>query len=112
MANTVKHKGILFELGGKTWVLPPITLGKLEQLQDRLGKLTKAGALGPESVKTMLDAVHASMQRNYPEITREEVGELVDVGCMQEVFEAVMDVSGLKRKQMEAAAQGEAQPGD
>lgn len=108
----VKHKGVPMVFEGKTWVLPPITLGKLEQLQARLAKLSANDVLSPESVRTMLDAIHASMQRNYPALTREQVGEMVDVGCMVEAFEAVMDVSGLKRKQLEeAAAQGEVRPG-
>ncbi len=110
-ATTVKHKGVPMVFDGKTYVLPPITLGKLEQLQARLVKLDRNDVLGPESVRTMLDAIHVSLQRNYPELTREEVGELVDVGSMVDAFEAVMDVSGLKRKQLEdAAAQGEAKP--
>lgn len=101
----VKHKGIAVVMGGVEYVIPPLALGALEQLQDRIAGF-KGDITDGKQVATVIDAAHAALKRNYPEITREDVADLVDVGVMAEVFEAVMDVSGLKRKGLEA---GEAQ---
>lgn len=105
----VKHKGIPVVLGEQTFIVPPLALGALEQLQDRVASFN-GDIRDAAQVATVIDAGHAALKRNYPEITREEVADLIDVGNMAEVFEAVMDVSGLKRK---ALASGEApEPGN
>ncbi|ENT1749659.1 hypothetical protein CAA71_002200, partial [Neisseria gonorrhoeae] len=54
----------------------------------------------------------AALKRNYPDLTREEAADLIDIGNMNEVFAAVMDVSGLKRREQEAAQTGEARAAD
>lgn len=97
----VKHKGIPVQLGERSFIVPPLALGALEQLQDRIADF-KGDIRDASQVATVLDAAHAALKRNYPDVTREEVADLVDVGNMAEVFEAVMDVSGLKRKELEA----------
>jgi len=106
----VKIKGIPVELGDRTLIVPPLALGALEQLQERIATFT-GDIRSKEQIATVLDAAHAALKRNYPEVTREDVAEWVDVGNMAEVFEAVMDISGMKRKALEAG-QGEApEPG-
>lgn len=96
-----KIKGIEFTFGEEKLVIPPISLGALEQLQERIGKFS-GDALDAGQVATVVDATFAALKRNYPEITRERVGDLIDVENMAEVFSCVMDVSGLKRKAAEA----------
>lgn len=111
MTGTTRVKGIPVEMGGTVFIVPPLSLGALEQLQDALEHFT--GDIRDKSqMATMLDATHAALRRNYPEITREQVGEMVDLENMQRVMEAVMDVSGLKRRQLEAGGDtpGEATP--
>ncbi|MFW5397682.1 MAG: hypothetical protein XXXNARYT_003410 [Candidatus Accumulibacter regalis] len=105
---TVKHKGIAVDFGGDMLIIPPMALGTLEQLQDSISNFT-GDVRSAKQVATVIDAAHAALKRNYPDITREKVAEMIDVGNMAEVFEAVMDISGLKRKELES--QGEAPPG-
>lgn len=107
----VKVKGIPIPFNGTDYVVPPLSLGALEQLQERIASFT-GDIRSKEQVATVLDAAHAALKRNYPEVTRDEVAEWIDVANMAEVFEAVMDISGLKRKTLEAGQQGEApEPG-
>lgn len=108
--STVKVKGIPVPLGGEALVVPPLALGALEQLQDRIANF-QGDIRDKEQIATVLDAAHAALKRNYPEITRDRVGELVDLENMAEVFEAVMDVSGLKRKALETATGEALEPG-
>lgn len=106
-----KIKGITLELGGDNYVVPPMPLGALELLQDRIEAFT--GGLDKQSVSTVIDCLHAALKRNYPEKTREDVAGLVDVGNMQDVMLTVMDVSSMRRKQIEAdeaTAAGNPQP--
>lgn len=85
------------------YVLPPLSLGALEQLGDRLKALS--GDFGdPAQIATAIDAAHAALRRNYPDMTREQVAELIGLENVVEVVEGLMDVSGLKRRAEEAAA--------
>ena len=108
---TVRIKGVTVELNGANYVIPPIALGALEQLQSRISKFD-GNVQDAKQIATVIDCAHAALRRNYPEMTREEVADLIDIGNMGEVFAAVMDVSGLKRKEQEAAQAGEAQAGE
>nr|DAX55097.1 MAG TPA: tail tube protein [Caudoviricetes sp.] len=105
---TVRIKGVTVELNGTEYVIPPIALGALEQLQSRIGAFD-GNVQDAKQISTVIDCAHSALKRNYPDMTREEVADLIDIGNMNEVFAAVMDVSGLKRKEQEAAQAGEAQ---
>lgn len=107
MSGLVAWPGIPVEFPGRgKLIVPPLALGDVEQLHERLSKFK--GGVDPESIKTVIDAAHAALVLNYPELTRADVGRMIGLGNMPEVFEAVMDVGGLNRKRLEAAAAGEA----
>lgn len=103
MASTVKIKGLVLNLGGTDYVVPPLSLGAMEQLQDRMAAFT-GDISDKQQVATAIDALHAALRRNYPDLERAQVAELIDVGNMFDAFEAVMDVSGARRKAAEAQA--------
>lgn len=102
---------------GNTYVFPPLALGSLELMQEKLSAF-RGGAIDAESIKTVVSVAMHSLRRNYPALTRKDVvgvchedenGDIVwdkpgllDVGNMKEVMDAVMDISGLKRKEQEA----------
>lgn len=94
--------GIAFTFGGRVLQIPPLSLGDLEALQQRLDELPTLEATNPKAVATVLDATTAALQRNYPQLTRADVGRLVDVGNMLDVMQAVMDVAGVHRRGLEA----------
>lgn len=89
-------KGIKVNLGGTDYIVPPLSLGALELYQDELETFT--GAIDKASTTLTINIGTAALRRNYPDLTREQVADMIDVANMMEVFEAVMDVSGLKRK--------------
>lgn len=97
-----KIKGNDFDFGLVVLTIPPLSLGDLELLQDRMGTL-QVGATDAKSVGTVIDATLAALKRNYPEMTREEVAGMIDLENMVDVLECVMDVSGAKRKAADAA---------
>ncbi|OQW33936.1 MAG: hypothetical protein A4E20_11955 [Nitrospira sp. SG-bin2] len=85
-------KGKEIELGGKIYVVPPLSLGKVEYFQDQLINFT--GGIDPQSVKLVAEVTHAALLRNYPDMTLEEVKDVLDLGNMVEVFQAVLQVAG------------------
>jgi hypothetical protein len=93
--------GVELKLGGKTYTIPPISLGALERLQARLKEYKKGGSGDDFSLVT--DCLWSALKRNYPAIERDHVSEnLIDISNMNDVMSAVMDVSGIKRKAQEA----------
>lgn len=104
---TTKFKGIKLTLGGRDLVVPPLNFRSLQQLQERLAKFS--GGVDPESLDIVVDSTWEALKRNYPELTRDEVIDFLDLENMMAVMEAVMDVSGMKRKETE---QQEASSGD
>jgi hypothetical protein len=92
--------GIEVDLGGTVYVVPPLSLASLESLQSRLANYK--GGIEPEQIATVLDAAYLAIKRNYPAITREALADVIDVGNMMEVMQAVADAGGLKRKAIDA----------
>ena len=110
--------GVVVNLGGTDYTVPPLSLGAIELFQTKLE--TFSGNPLDASTRTLAaDIIACALRRNYPEITRktllgeykldESTGELLetappllDLANLQEVMAAVMDVSGLRRKEQEA----------
>jgi len=100
-------KGVKYTFAnGEELVVPPLSLGALEILQDKIGAFQ--GGVSKESIETIVEVTLAALHRNYPEITADQVkNDLLDVSNMLDVFGLVMDIGGLKRKEIEA---GEPKP--
>lgn len=95
--NTPRIKGTEFDFGTKKLVIPPLSLGALDRYREAL-------ETAPEP-NTIVDVTHAALVRNYPDMTRDEVADLVDLDNMHEVFNIVMNVSKLA-SQAGASVQG------
>lgn len=90
---TVKHKGAAFELGGKEYVFEPLTIGSFERLEDQISGITAGTINDFQLARSIILIATESLKRNYPEITKEEVAELIDLTNMQDIFSAVMQTS-------------------
>lgn len=86
-------------LGGTDYVVPPLSLGALFEFQKRIQCLDEMPE--PERQALVIEITLRALKRNYPTLTREEVLEMVDVANLWDVFAAVMDVSGLQRKELD-----------
>ena len=101
--TVVNVPGVEFPFPGKVLVIPPLSLGDLEQLLDRINSVM-AGNMDKDSIATVIDATHAALRRNYPDIERAEVAALLDLRNMRDALDAVMSASGLE---VQDAAPGE-----
>jgi hypothetical protein len=100
--------GVSVRMGGRDFTIPPLTLGMVKRLAPQLEKMggaDPASISGPEAADACVTVIHAALKRNYPELTQDEVEELLDLGNMQKVTHAVMGISGLIPS---GEAQGEA----
>jgi len=89
--------GITITMGGRDWLVPPLTLGQLRRLMPKVRQLTEIGAsTGETQIGVLVEIVAAALQRNYPEATAEMVEDLLDLGNASAVLNAVLTGSGLK----------------
>jgi hypothetical protein len=96
--------GVALRMGGREWIVPPLTLGQMRRLLPRIAQLKDFGAeMGEVEIDVIVDLVAAALSRNYPGVTPQQVAELVDLGNAREVVQAILTGSGLKPA-------GEAQP--
>ncbi len=94
--------GEKISLGGKEFVVPPLSFKQLRKFLPMIHTFT-AGAdsnsdfLGGSSqmIDTMLMIILAALNRNYPDMTPDDLEELLDVATIFPVFKAVIGVAGL-----------------
>jgi hypothetical protein len=97
----LKHKGTPVVFATGTLLVPPLSLAFIEENLERLNSFGG----GMPDARLMVDCLHGALLRNYPDVTREQVAELVDLGNMDQVMDAVMKRSGLV-SEAEAADEG------
>jgi hypothetical protein len=92
--------GVTITMGGRDWVVPPLTLGQLRRLMPRVRQLTEIDASMSEmQIGVLVEIVAAALQRNYPDATAETVENLLDLGNAGTVLSAVLTGSGLRLRE-------------
>ncbi len=97
--------GSEFILGGQTFIVAPMTATTYEQHKGVLFETTSIPEMG-----LVAELTFCSLRRNYPDITRAQVLDLVDRSNFLLLWELLMDASGLMRqagemqRRMESAA--------
>lgn len=81
-------------------IVPPLNLGSLRKLKGRLDGFGKNP--GTEDMETLCDAIQEALNRNYSGVPRWLIEQTIDVANLYEMMAAVMDVSGMRRKEIEA----------
>ena len=89
-------------LGEVQYKVAPLNFKALRELGGTLGLLREMtpGEMPSTAHVTALVAVaHASLRRNYPSITEDEVADVLDFGNFSEALSSVLGVSGLRKKE-------------
>ncbi|MEX8520073.1 MAG: hypothetical protein AB3X44_16305 [Leptothrix sp. (in: b-proteobacteria)] len=89
----MKVPGIELDFGGEKRVFAPINAAAFKQYREEIGSVFNGGPI--PDLELVAKLALASLQRNYAEITLAQVEEALDFGNLIEVFEAVVNVSGL-----------------
>lgn len=95
-AAAPRFKGAPVVLGGQTYVLPPLSLGALEDHEQDFD--TFPGLPFKQQLRLVVDIALRALQRNYPEMTRNELRELIDTENALDVYMLMLQGSGLVAK--------------
>src|SRR5574338_1275238 len=94
-------------LGGVERTLGPLTFRTLRKIAPRFGELAKLGSKpadgqivlpNDDQLNLILEIVHASISRNHPEVTLDQLEDLLDTSNMLNVFIAILRGSGLEQR--------------
>lgn len=83
-----------------TLVVPPLNFDSLQILEGRLGSLGQGGQ--GASFQTIAVAIGHALKRNYRGVPEWLIRQTLDAANLRDFTQALMDVSGLKRKEIEA----------
>jgi len=95
---TVKFEGVKVTLGQQTYVVPALTIKQVRSMSDDIGAIKViVGEPTPGQIDSMLRIVQAAVSRNYPDMTVEQLEEVVDLNSLPVVMKAINGQSGLER---------------
>ena len=87
-----KFKGVPMQMGDQQLILPPMSLGIIEDFQDQIDDMLAGKVKKPVSL--MIDIFHRTLQRNYPELSRDQVREGLGLDDLQGMFTTLLKASG------------------
>src|SRR5208282_49465 len=96
--KVLPFEGEAVRLGGVEYILPSLSVNQAKKHWEKIRGLNDGVTLDNVMDKH-LDAVkviHAALSRNYPDMTAEEVGDLVDLNNMRKLLMIVAATSGIK----------------
>jgi hypothetical protein len=97
--NNERYGGKPFQVGGKTYLLAPLSIGAIKRYRQAIAKVTGGDTDLEEAFELGLSVIRSSLQRNYPELTAEVIeDEIVDGSNNLAMFWAVLEASGFKPK--------------
>lgn len=96
--STTRFPGHSIKVGERNLLVPPLSLNQLEAHKDELAALDAVEQNPAEAFKSgafqkMLVLMHAAISRNYPEMSLEAVGDLVDLANFKQFLSAVTGAS-------------------
>ena len=92
----------IINISGVQFRANAITIGELRKLQPVLEGLGNSDPF--KSILDLMRLVHASLSKAHPDLIQENLESMITVENFNDVFNAVLEVSGLRK------GVGEAQP--
>lgn len=99
-------KGKKMTLGEREFVVPALSLGQLRNGGVELLRQhdeTSAKGQGFDAMELRGKLIHLALQRNYPDLTEEDVFGLLDMANTGEVWQTVLGLSGFTSGEVSAA---------
>jgi hypothetical protein len=85
-----RFRGQSFTLGGKEYLVPPLSMRAVVDLKPELARIADADADSPLThLEAIARVILSALQRNYPELTYDDLGDLLDMGNIVELLNAV-----------------------
>ena len=94
-------EGTIVKMGEGEYTIAPLTFKQLRTLQPKIDLISKMdGTPTPEQMDAVVDIIHASVTRNHPDVTKDQIDDVLDLGNVQLAMASVMGASGMVKKIM------------
>lgn len=98
----VPFEGEPVRLGNKTYIVPALSFLQLKRLRKQMEQMNRlvdrpTDALGDEELDAFTEVAYAALSRNYPEMKKDDLADLITLGNLLPLVEAVMGAAGLKK---------------
>lgn len=97
--------GATIELDGQEWTAPPLNFLQLQRLDPHIKTVT-SGQFSTEWLASAVKIIHASLSRNYPELSEDDMAEMLNMGNFNRALDAVLSTSGMVPAKGVVAGQG------
>lgn len=107
MAEETKYRGIAVVLGTREYIVPSLSVRQYREHRELLSKPIEAKTDSEvlDVFDRYLPLIGVALRRNYPELSDDDLLDLLDLGNFREVLAAISGASGLQ-----AVKAGEAAP--
>lgn len=110
LPDIIRVPGIVIALNGEDCLFAPLALGPARAFFARVAAQHEAQEQGQvptdeQAVDLTLEVAFHSLRRNYPDITKAWIEEMVGIEQSNTIFRAALDVGAL-RQQLEAQSPG------
>jgi hypothetical protein len=85
--------------GNVTLYIPALTVRQFTKALTLINEISSAGDEDTgKTMNQMMEVIHMAVSRNYPDITLEELLDLIDLSNLQDVFQQVLQSSNITVK--------------
>jgi len=96
LAVTPRFRGVPIFLNGQRIIVPSLSMGQVRQNQELIEAKPPEGEPLVDHAKRMQPVILAAINRNYPDVTADDLDEWLDLNTYPEVYLAMRGASGLK----------------
>ena len=92
-----EFEGVPVMIAGKEWIIPALNLTTIKRLRPQIDSLASIAMdmnITDKQIDVFIEIIHSALARNYPEITKENVADMVTFANATPIISAVMGVSG------------------
>jgi hypothetical protein len=103
-----KYEGLKVRIGEDEFIIPPLNFFRLKKvlpLVDKLKEVSGNQILKAEEMEDFITIIHLALSRNYPEVTVQQVEEMVDLGNLRQILAAVLGISGFVQGEKPAGSE-------
>lgn len=92
-----KFEGIPVYMDGRVWTIPPLSVRQFRAHYETLLDTDVTTENWREKVLMKLPVILAAIQRNCPEVTEEQLLDILDLKTFNLVVQAIANASGLRQ---------------
>lgn len=101
--------GVKVRIGRQDFIVPALSIRQVKRFRpvlSTMGRFAAGGEPSDQELDALTEMLHAALSRNYPDLTVDQLGDMIDLRSLPELIKAIV-----ARTELEATKPGEAGEG-